>query len=102
MFDDNFTYFSSKPYVVTTHLNRLIKAVQMRGHNICFYAELRKLSLIITKYSHLSRALLNEVVNQGFLSVLVHIKSSVLIFLPTKCQDYDNFGKNGSFCIQFI
>ena len=30
-----FSYFSSKPYVVTPHLNRLIKTVQMRGHNIC-------------------------------------------------------------------
>ena len=30
--------------------------VQMRGHNICFYAELTKLSLIIVNYSLLSRA----------------------------------------------
>ena len=46
---DNFSYFSSKPYVVTPHLNRLIEtvqmrghveAVQMRGHNIWFCAEL--------------------------------------------------------------
>ena len=40
---DNFSYFSSKPYVVTPHLNRLIETVQMRGHNICFYAELTKI-----------------------------------------------------------
>ena len=40
---DNFFYFSSKPYVVTPHLNRLVKTVQMRGHNICFYEELTKL-----------------------------------------------------------
>ena len=40
VFDDNFSYFSSKPYVVTTHLNRLIKTVQMTDHNICFNAEL--------------------------------------------------------------
>ena len=32
--------FSSKPYVVTPHLNRLNETVQMRGHNIYFYAEL--------------------------------------------------------------
>ena len=39
----NFSYFSLKPYVVTPHLNRLDEAVQMRGHNICFYAELTKI-----------------------------------------------------------
>ena len=43
MFDDNLSYFSSKPYAVTPHLNRLVEAVQMRGHNIWFYAELTKL-----------------------------------------------------------
>ena len=44
-----FSYFSSKPYDVTPHLYRLIEAVQMRGHNISFYIELKKLPLIITK-----------------------------------------------------
>ena len=29
-FNDNFSYFSSKPYVVTPHLNRLVEMVQMR------------------------------------------------------------------------
>ena len=43
VFDDIFSYFSLKPYVATPHLNRLIKTVQMRGHNICFYAELTKI-----------------------------------------------------------
>ena len=38
-----FLIFSSKPYVVTPHLNRLVKTVQMRGHNIRFYAELTKI-----------------------------------------------------------
>ena len=33
---------SLKPYVVTPHLNRLIETVQMRGHNIRFYAKLTK------------------------------------------------------------
>ena len=33
VFDDDFFYFSSKLYVVTPHLNRLIEMVQMRGHN---------------------------------------------------------------------
>ena len=32
----NFSYFSSKPHVVTPHLNRLVEMVQMRGHHICF------------------------------------------------------------------
>ena len=37
-----FSYFLSKLYVVTPHLNYLIQPVQMKGHNICFYAELKK------------------------------------------------------------
>ena len=45
VFEDNFSYFSSKPYVVTLHLNRLTETVQMRGHNIWFYAELTKIIL---------------------------------------------------------
>ena len=52
-----FLIFSTKPYVVTPHLNCLNETVQMRGHNIWFYAELTKISLIISKYSLLSRAL---------------------------------------------
>ena len=32
---------------MTPHLNRLDETVQMRGHNICFHAELTK---IITNY----------------------------------------------------
>ena len=35
----------------------LDKRVQMRSHNICSYAELTKITPIITKYSLLSRAL---------------------------------------------
>ena len=54
---DNFSYCSMKLYVMTPHLNRLNEMVQMRGHNICFYAEQTKLSLIIISYSSLSRAL---------------------------------------------
>ena len=42
MYDDNFSYFSSKLYVVTPHLNCL-KTVQTRDHNICFDAELTKI-----------------------------------------------------------
>ena len=54
---NNVPYFSLKPYVVTRHLNRLVETVQMRGHNIGFYAKLTKISLFITKYSLLCRAL---------------------------------------------
>ena len=32
VFDDNFCKFCVKIYVVTPHLNRLDKTVQMRGH----------------------------------------------------------------------
>ena len=39
----------SSVYVVTPHLNRLIEMVQLRGHNIRFYAELTK---IIPNYHH--------------------------------------------------
>ena len=43
---------------MTHHLNRLFETVQLRGNNICFYAELTKIiKLIITKYSLLSRVL---------------------------------------------
>ena len=34
-----FLILHQKPYVVTPHLNRLVEMVQMRGHNIYFYAE---------------------------------------------------------------
>ena len=50
IFDDNFLYLSLKPYVVTPHLNRLVETVQMRGHNVYFYAELTK---IIPNYHHI-------------------------------------------------
>ena len=36
VFNDNFSYFSSKSYVVTPYLNGLVETVQMRGYNICF------------------------------------------------------------------
>ena len=38
--EGNFSYFSSKPYDMTPHLNRLdersVETAQMRGHSICF------------------------------------------------------------------
>ena len=57
VFDDNVSYFSLKPYVVTCHLNCLVETGQMRGHNIYVYEVYTKISVIITKYSLLSRAL---------------------------------------------
>ena len=52
MVNGYFFYFSLKPYVVNPHLNHFIEMVEMRGHNLCLYAELTKLSLIITKYMY--------------------------------------------------
>ena len=43
---DNFSCFSLKSYVVTPHLNLLNVTVQIRGHYLCFYVELK----IITNY----------------------------------------------------
>ena len=40
-----FLFFSSQQYDVTPDLNRLDETVQMRGHNICFYAELSSSTL---------------------------------------------------------
>ena len=37
--------------VVTPHLNRLDETVQMKGHNIRFYAEVAKIILSYHKYS---------------------------------------------------
>ena len=41
--EDNYSYFSLKPYVMTPNLNCPDETVQMRGHNICFYADLTKI-----------------------------------------------------------
>ena len=40
---DNFCQFCTKTYVVTPHLHRLDETVQMRGHNIWFQTEIRKI-----------------------------------------------------------
>ena len=56
--EDIFSYSSFKPYVVVPYLNHLDETVQMRGHNIWFYAELTN---IIPNYHQIppfSRALL--------------------------------------------
>ena len=36
VFNDNFSYFSPKPHVVTPHLNHLLEKVQMRGSQYVF------------------------------------------------------------------
>ena len=56
VFDDIFSYFSLKLYVVTPHLNRL-ETVQMSGHKISFYAELTKIITNYHQYSFLSSTL---------------------------------------------
>ena len=48
---DNFSCFCIKTHIVTPHLNLLKKTAQMRGHNMWFQSERRK---IIIKYSLLS------------------------------------------------
>ena len=40
---NNFSYFSSQPYVVTTHLTCLVETIQMKGRNLHFYTELVKI-----------------------------------------------------------
>ena len=50
VFDDNFSYFSLKPYVVTPHLNRLTEPVWMRGHNIRYVLFLCKINKMIPNY----------------------------------------------------
>ena len=51
-----FLIFSLKPYVVTPHLNYL-EMVQIRVTTYVVMHNEQKLSLLITKYSHLSKAL---------------------------------------------
>ena len=60
---DTFCYFCIKPYVVTPHLNHLDGTIQIRGRNIWFLREIRK---IIITYSLLSRALVVD----AFLGIL--------------------------------
>ena len=39
-----FPYFSKKTYIVTPHWNHLAETVLMRGHNLGFYGEIRKIT----------------------------------------------------------
>ena len=41
-----FLIFFIKTYVVGTHLN-LAEVIQMSSHNICFYKEMDKITLIV-------------------------------------------------------
>ena len=70
-FDDNFSYFSLKPYVVTPHLNRLAETVQMKGHNIYFMQKRQKLSLSPNIFSYLERVVRWGWVNFQFRGVLL-------------------------------
>ena len=47
---DNSLLILHKSYVVTPHLNRLVKTVQMMGHNQRFQRQIRK---IIPNYSQI-------------------------------------------------
>ena len=42
-----FVYFFIKAYVVGTHLNCIIDAIQMSTHNICLYKENQKKNRLI-------------------------------------------------------
>ena len=48
-FKDNFSYFSTKTYVVTLHWNRLNETVLMMGHKIFFYGE-----ILLINFHHIS------------------------------------------------
>ena len=52
----SFFYFSLKPYVCMCSSEPSQEIVQVRGHKM-FLCRIKKLSLIITKYSLLCRAL---------------------------------------------
>ena len=54
---DILSYFSIKPYAVTPHLNHLDKTISLGDVTTYMYTDCIKLSLIITKYFLLSRAL---------------------------------------------
>ena len=68
-----FSYFSLKPYIVTPHLNCLVKKVQMRGQNIGFCAKLTK---IIPNYHQIL------VIS----AIYVEVLCIFLAHLSTKCS----------------
>ena len=61
MIRDNFCPLCIKTYVVTPRLNRLIEMVQMRGHNIWFQREVRKIiPQLSSKIPYLELFVLNK------------------------------------------
>ena len=86
------SYFSSKPYVVTTHLNRLTETVQIRGSHYMFLCRInKKLYLIITKYFLLSRAL-----NNTYSKICFIIRTKLNTYYKTsKISAQTTTGKSG-------
>ena len=84
---------------MTPHLNRLFETVQIRGHNTGFLQNSQKLSLIITKYSLLSRTLkLALDFSPGSLAkVAFHRKHSGVTDWTADAQ-----AKNGLLCDLFL
>ena len=90
-----FSYFSSKPYVVTPQLNRLDETVQIRGHNIWFCAELTKVSLIVINYSLLSVYLSKYcVLHLKVCTIRRHHRRSGRLQLPNATETLSNLLKN--------
>ena len=63
--------FSSKAFVETPHLNRLIEMVQMRGHNICLCRNITKCSLL-SESALFVKAYLSKILRE-FLQTLRYI-----------------------------
>ena len=55
-FHDNALFFSIKTYVVALLQNCLIEAVLEKGHNICFYGEIKKTSRNYHQKTHASQS----------------------------------------------
>ena len=56
--EGQFSYLTSKLYVLAPHLNRLIETVQMRGYNIWFQREIRQIIPELHQILILHRALM--------------------------------------------
>ena len=74
-----FSYFSTKTYVVGTHLKCLTEALLMSTHNLCFCGEIRK---ILIWYSLLSRHMLYWYEKWAFM--LLTITQKRRFFFSTK------------------
>ena len=69
-------------YVVTPHLNRLFETVQMRGHNIWFHLEIRK---IIPNNHH----------------ILSYLELWLCVCIKYRDTDYDIFVQVHIHCMQY-